>query len=84
MLRPLRDRIVVEPMERKIDSIIDVVLQEKLNLGRVVAAGPLATDVKPGDIIRFGEFKFQEWREHLTAPTYLLMQEADVAAVVEA
>jgi co-chaperonin GroES (HSP10) len=39
-LRPLRDRIVVRPIERIKSQVIDVVMSELPNLGEILAVGP--------------------------------------------
>jgi co-chaperonin GroES (HSP10) len=90
MLRPLRDRIVVKPLERVRSDTLLVVDSEPPLLGQVVATGPgkrtkrgiEPLDVQVGDIIRFGAdyLKFPEYREG--AEKYLVLQEADVAGVV--
>lgn len=88
----LRDRILVKPIQRKPSEIIATVLREKYSLGEVVAIGPgkynkqgkhMPLDVKPGDIIRYGEFAFPEWEDRANGQRYQILQEADVAAIVE-
>ena len=95
MIRPLADRIVIEPLDRKASSVIEVIHHEKPCLGRVVAIGtgkrdrkgrlqPL--DAKPGDIVRYGGesyLTYPEYFDHKTLKTYLVIQEADIAGVVE-
>ena len=96
MFKPKQDFILVQPIERTASSIIEVVLHEKPNLGTVIAVGPgkidkrgrlHPLDVKPGDTVRFGDGSttlhrmFTEYHEAGTR--YLIMQEADVAGVVE-
>ena len=82
MLTMLRDRILVKPIERKLSDIIEVRNTEKFNLGTVIAKGPKANDVEVGQTVRYGEFTFPEYRED--GQKYQIIQEADVAAVVEA
>lgn len=90
MLRPLRDKIVVRPITRVASSIIATVLHERPNVGEVVAVGPgkynakgilIPLELKPGDKIRFGEFKFAEYIEDNIK--YFIMQEADCAAIID-
>jgi chaperonin GroES len=90
MLKMLRDRVMVKPIERKASQIIETVLHERFNLGEVIAVGPgklskrgnpIPLDVKPGDIVRYGEFQFPEYRE--AGIKYQILQEADIAAIVE-
>lgn len=88
-LRMLRDRILVLPIERKLSEIIEVKNTEKFNLGTVIACGPgkeiagkvHPMDVKVGDTIRWGEFEFATYRHE--GIDYKIIQEADVAAIVE-
>jgi chaperonin GroES len=63
MLRPLRDRIVVRPIERVKSEIIEVIMDELPNIGEVLAVGPGERDKKGrlipnpieiGQRIRFG------------------------------
>ena len=83
MLQMLRDRILVKPEVRKLSEINDVKNTEKLNQGEIVAVGPKATDVKVGDFVKDGLFTFPEWKGP-DGVVYQILQEADVAAVVEA
>jgi chaperonin GroES len=62
-LRPLRDRIVVRPIERVKSQVIDVVMSELPNTGEILAVGPGEVDKKGrfipnpleiGQRIRFG------------------------------
>lgn len=85
MLRPLKDRIVVKPRERVKSTLIEVVSDEKENLGTVISTGPKAQGIEPGDTVRFGTGE-----GYLTYPQFihkgerfLVMQEADVCFVEE-
>lgn len=90
MLTMLRDRVLVKPIIRSLSSIIEVKNTEKFNLGTVIAIGPggynkdgehMPLDVKPGDTVRWGEFVFSTYSE--SGIDYTILQEADIAAVVE-
>lgn len=89
MLKMLRDRILVQPIVRQLSAVLVVKNTERTNLGTVVAVGPgkevkgriHPLDVKVGDTVRYGEFTFPVYREG--GVTYQILQEADVAAVVE-
>lgn len=91
MLRPLRDRVVVRPLERVRSDALIVVDHENETLGEVVAVGPGARtkrgvqplEVKPGDIVRFGcdYLNFPKYREE--GVEYVVLQEADIAGLVE-
>ena len=85
MLRPLRDRIVVKPIPRVKSEIIEVISNEKDNLGTVVRTGPKARGVRPGDKIRFGTsdeyLSFPEFHE--AGERFLVLQEADICWIEE-
>lgn len=94
MLRPLRDKIVVKPIERVKSEVLVVVQDEKPNLGRVVAVGPgkrdkrgriVPLDVQPGALVRFGTAEgyltYTEFEE--AGERFLVMQEADVCFIAE-
>lgn len=96
MLRPLKDRILVKPIERKQSEILEVVGAEKYNVGTVIAVGPgklekgriKPLDVRPGDRVRFGESKANTAidfpRHSENGIEYLILQEADVCFIEEA
>ena len=89
MLKMLRDRLLIKPIIRELSKIIIVDNTERYNIGEVIAAGPgkvingklIRTDVKVGDIVRYGEFDFPVYENEGTK--YLIIQEADVAGIVE-
>lgn len=92
MLRPTQDYIVVKPHKREQSSIIEVVSHEGFSLGTIIAVGPgkenkrgqiMPLDAKPGETIRFGEFKNMFPEYHENGEKYLILQEADIAGVVE-
>ena len=87
MLRPLRDRLLVKPLERKASDVLIVVNSEKFNLGEVVATGPKVDSVRAGDRIRFGTAEeyltYPEWRA-ANGERFLVLAEADVCFVEEA
>ena len=91
MVRPLRDYILVKPLGRPQSDVIQVVSTERPNLGLVLATGPGKAnkkgkieplDVKTGQTVRFGEFAFPEVQ--VNGVRCLMMQEADIAGVVDA
>ena len=83
MLQMLRDRILVKPEVRSLSEVLIVKNTEKLNMGQVVSVGPKALDVKVGDQIKYGLFNFPEYKGP-DGVMYQILQEADVAAVVDA
>ena len=83
-IRPLHDRVVVKPFVRKLSDIIIVNNTEKFNEGEIVAVGPDATDVKVGDKIKYGNGSYLDWPVHtFDGQDYQIIQEADIACVVE-
>lgn len=85
-LRPLKDRIVVEPLERVKSEVLQVIMAEKDNMGVVVAAGPdAAKHLKEGEFVRYGTMgkdeylKYQEY--FVDGKRYLIMSWKDVCFV---
>ena len=91
MFKPKADYILVKPQPRVASDIIEVVLHEAPNIGTVIAVGPgkelkgkrMPLDVRVGETVRFGEFRnmFPEYWED--GVKYLILQEADLAGIVE-
>lgn len=94
MIRPLRDRIVVEPLDEPLSSALLVVQfgrEGKHQRGRIVAVGPQvkfdevvrkrsASDSQVGDVIQFTDaFKFPVVMDH--GKKRLILQEADICAI---
>lgn len=84
MLKPLRDRIAVKPKARQLSEIIHVNNTEPFNEGTIVAVGPMVTEVKVGDFIKYGNGDYLSWPTHrIDGQDYQIIQEADICAVVE-
>lgn len=84
MLKPLHDRVVVMPRVRQISELIHVINREPFNEGTIVAVGPDVHEVKPGDFIKYGNGDYLNWPIHtIEGQDYQIIQEADIAAVVE-
>lgn len=94
-LQLLRDRIQVlpDPVRDDVSSAGILIAASKGIVesqaqfgrkGRVVAvgAGIDTEQLKPGDVVLWGEFVFAEYRED--GVTYAILQDKDVAAVIEA
>lgn len=95
MIRPLRDRIVVEPLDEPLSTIIEVVHETngKHARGRVIEVGPqvkfddlvrtrTADDSRPGDVIHFTDlFKFPVIMD--AGQKRLILQEADICFIEE-
>jgi chaperonin GroES len=93
-LRPLGDRVWVEPIEREETTALGIILpetaKEKPQEGKVLAVGsgvrddkgerqPL--DVKVGDRVLFAKYAGTEIKHEGTK--YLIMRESDILAIVE-
>ena len=82
MLKPLRDLVLVERLEKDNTSDSGIIIsteKEKLPAGTVKSVGPEST-LNEGDSILFSKFAGTEITEDGEA--YLLMKEEDVLAVV--
>lgn len=94
-LRPLADRVVVEPIEREETFaggalVLPETAKEKPQQGRILAAGPgrldddgkrVALEVKPGDTILFAKYAGTEIK--IDNQKILILKESDILAVVE-
>ncbi|HSW10698.1 MAG TPA: co-chaperone GroES [Bacillota bacterium] len=91
-LKPLEDRVVVEPLEQEEKTKGGIVLpdtaKEKPQKGRVVAAGPgrydeegkrIPMEVKPGDVVAYSRYAGTEVK--IEGQEYLILRESDVLAV---
>ena len=93
-LKPLADRLVVEPLEQEDVTTGGIFLpetaKEKPQQGKVVAAGPGRVDddgkrvnmeVKVGDRVLYAKYSGTEIK--LDGKKVLILREADILAVVE-
>ena len=93
-LKPLADRLVVEPIEQEEVTAGGIILpetaKEKPQQGKVVAAGPGRTDedgkrvameVKVGDTVLYAKYSGTEIK--MSGKKMLILRESDVLAVVE-
>ena len=93
-LRPLGDRVVIEPLEEDQMTASGIVLpetaKEKPQRGTVVAVGPGARDkdgnlvpmdVKVGDTVLFAKYAGTEFKIS-TSQKWLVMREGDLLAVL--
>lgn len=73
-LRPLRDKIIVRPIERIKSDVLHVIMDELPNTGEVLAVGPgeynkdgrlVPNPIEIGQIIRFGTME-----EYLAFPRF--------------
>jgi chaperonin GroES len=93
-LKPLADRVIVEPAEDSAETsaggiIIPDTAKEKPQQGKVVAAGPGRTtdegktnplSVKVGDKVVYSKYAGTEYKDG--AIEYLIVRESDILAVV--
>ena len=93
-LKPLGDRLVVEPQEREQTTSSGLVLPEtateKPQQGKVIAAGPgkrdddgnrVPLDVSVGDIVLYAKYGGTEVK--IENQKLLILKETDVLAIVE-
>jgi chaperonin GroES len=93
-LKPLGDRLIVEPIEREEMTASGIVLpetaKEKPMQGKVLAVGPgarkddgsrVAMDVSEGDTVLYAKYAGTEVK--LGDDKYLILKETDVLAIVE-
>ena len=92
-LKPLADRVVVEPAPAEDKSAGGIILpdtaQEKPQQGTVVATGPgkvsdsgtlVEMSVKDGDKILYGKYSGTE--VNVAGTDYIIMRESDILAVL--
>ncbi|MBP2644940.1 MAG: groS [Firmicutes bacterium] len=94
MIKPLGDRVVIQPLAREEVTKSGIVLpdtaKEKPQEGKVVAVGTgkvldngqrVAVDVKAGDKVIFSKYSGTEVK--IDGQDYLILSERDVLAIVE-
>lgn len=93
-IKPLGNRVVVEPEEQEDMTSGGIVLpetaKEKPQQGKILAAGPgerdddgkrIPLDVKEGDIVLFAKYSGTEIK--LDGKKVLILRESDLLAIVE-
>ncbi|MEA3460159.1 MAG: co-chaperone GroES [Chloroflexota bacterium] len=93
-LKPLADRVVVEPIEREETTAAGIILpetaKEKPQEGKVVAVGPgrldekgerVPMEVKKGNKVLFAKFAGTEVK--MDDKKLLIMRESDILAIVK-
>ena len=93
-LKPLGDRVVVEPIEQDDMTISGLILpetaKEKPQRGTVMAVGPggrddsgkrVALDVNTGDIVLFAKYGGTEFK--VDGRKLLILREGDLLAILE-
>lgn len=87
-IKPLADRVLVEPMEAETKTASGLYIpdsaKEKPQTAKVVAIGNGKKDepltVKVGDTILYGKFAGQELK--LEGKNYIMMRESDIMAIM--
>lgn len=93
-LKPLGDRLVIEPLEQEEVTAGGIMLpetaKEKPQRGSVVAAGPgardedgkrIPMDVSVGDVVLFAKYSGTEIK--MNGKKLLILKESDVLAILE-
>jgi len=87
-IKPLADRVVVEPAQAEEKTASGIIIpdtaKEKPQKGTVVAAGPGKKDepitVKVGDVVIYGKYSGTEIQ--IEGKDYLMMKESDIYAIL--
>ncbi len=93
-LKPLGDRVVVEPIEKEEKTASGIILpetaKEKPQEGKVIAAGPgdrneagerVAMEVQVGDKVLYAKYSGTEIK--LDGKKVLILRESDILAIIE-
>ena len=93
-LKPLGDRVVVEPLEKEERTASGIILpetaKEKPQEGTILASGPgrrdddgklVQMDVKVGDVVLYAKYAGTEVK--LEDKKVLILKESDILAIVE-
>ena len=88
MIKPLADRVVVEPKEAETKTAsglyIPETAKEKPQQGTVIAVGPGTKDVemevKVGDVVLYGKYAGTE--VSFEDKKYLIMKQSDILAII--
>ena len=93
-LRPLGDRLIVEPQEKEGKTTSGIILpetaKEKPQEGTVLAAGPgrlddegkrIAMDIKVGNVVLYAKYSGTEVK--IDDKKLLILKEGDILAIVE-
>ena len=88
MIRPLADRVVIEPKAAETQTASGLYIpdtaKEKPQQGTVVAAGPGKKDepmeVKVGDVVIYGKYAGTE--VSVEGKDYLIMKQSDILAIL--
>lgn len=88
MIKPLADRVVVEPQEAQAKTAAGIYIpdtaKEKPQQGKVVAVGPGKKDepmeVNVGDVVLYGKYSGTEVT--VEEKKYLIIKQSDILAII--
>ncbi|HHX15381.1 MAG TPA: co-chaperone GroES [Fibrobacter sp.] len=93
MIKPLADRILIEPAEAETKTQSGLFIpdnaKEKPMQGKIIAMGPgkksesgdlIAPEVKVGDVVLYGKYSGTEVT--VDSKTYLIVKESDIFAIL--
>ncbi|MBR1632125.1 MAG: co-chaperone GroES [Bacteroidales bacterium] len=88
MIKPLADRVLIEPQEAQTKTAAGIYIpdtaKEKPQQGKVIAAGPgkkdEAMEVKPGDVVLYGKYAGTEVT--VEDKKYLIVKQSDILAIL--
>lgn len=83
MFRPLRDNLLVRPIEHVRSTLLHIIDNDQPQLGEIIAKGPKAQGVEIGEIVSFGttENYLSFPRKTFNNQVYLIMSEKDICFV---
>ncbi len=88
MIKPLADRVVVEPQEAQTKTASGIIIpdtaKEKPQQGKVIAVGPGKKDepmeVNVGDVVLYGKYSGTEVT--VDEKKYLIVKQSDILATI--
>ncbi|MBQ9548414.1 MAG: co-chaperone GroES [Bacteroidales bacterium] len=88
MIKPLADRVLIEPQEAQTRTASGIYIpdtaKEKPQQGKVIAAGPGKKDepmeVKVGDVVLYGKYSGTEVT--VGEDKYLIVKQSDILAIL--
>ncbi len=97
-IKPLGDRVVVEPMEEEVQTfaggqlVLPDTAKEKPQQGKVIAVGPgrrdeegkrIPMDLKVGDTVIYAKYSGTTFKAPEGRKEFLILKESDVLAIIE-
>lgn len=81
MMKPLRNTVILEPVEKKDESGFELPKNTTLELAKVVAIGPDVMWVKVGDTVPYKEYNTDQI--DVNGTIYVLYNEENITAIYE-